>query len=100
VLRVVDADLAEYEVDAEATQREREHIRRHRRAWIEEDPQRAAERFRNGEIGVLDVVRRYAVLLDWETGAVLDRSTAQFREMFKRRSADHWQDAPAAAAAS
>jgi len=99
VLHVVNADLAEYEVNAAATEREREHIRRHRRAWIAEDPEHVAERFRKGEIGVLDVVRRHAVLLDWETGAVLDRSTSQFREMFKRRAADHWRDLSASVAA-
>lgn len=99
VLRVVDADLAEYEVEEDATRRERDHIRAHRRAWIEEDPQRVSERFQARELDAPDVIRRHAVLLDWGTGAVLETSTAQFREAFKRRSADHWRDRPASVAA-
>ena len=90
VLTVVDADLAEYAVDEDATRREREHIRTHRRGWMEEDPTSVAERFQNGEINAMDAVRRYAVLLDWETGALLPVSTGQFREMFRRRSAALW----------
>ena len=92
VLRVVDADLAEYAVDEAATAQERAQIRAHRRGWIEEDPESVADRFRRGKLDALDAVRRYAVVLDWETGALLPVSTAQFREMFQRRAAAHWRD--------
>ncbi len=95
VLRVVDADLAEYAIDEPATAAERERIRANRRAWIEADPEEVARRFRAGEIDRLDVVRQYAVILDWDSGAVLERSTEQFRDMFQKRSAAHWRDAPA-----
>lgn len=93
VVRVVDADLAEYEVDEDATRRERDHIRAHRRAWLAEDPAAVAERFRRGEIGALDAVRRYAVVLEWQTGQLLEASTAQFREMFQKRAVKYWGDA-------
>ena len=92
VLRVVDADLAEYAVDEDATRRERAHQRAHRRAWCAEDPEAVAARFRAGEVDAMDAVRRHAVLLDWQTGALLPESTRQFREMFQRRSAAHWRD--------
>lgn len=90
VLRVVDADLAEYAIDAEATQRERDMIRRSRRAWLREDPHSVAQRYRAGEIDQLDVVRRYGVILDWDSGEVLEHSTSQFRDMFHKRAAVHW----------
>jgi len=92
VLRVVDQDLAEYTVDLPATQVARAAIRAARRGWIEEDPERVAERFRQGSIDAMDCVRRYAVILDWNTGQVLPTSTGQFREMFHKRAASHWLD--------
>jgi len=92
VLRLVDADLAEYEVDQAATERERAAIRQQRRTWLATDPDEVARRYRGGELDTLDVVRRYAVILDWGTGELLPHSTAQFREMFHKRAAAHWRD--------
>lgn len=91
VLRVLDADLAEYAVDHEATGRERARIRSERRAWLAEPPQEVAQRYRAGELDRLDVVRQYGVILDWATGELLERSTAQFRAMFLERAAAHWK---------
>ncbi|GJD48615.1 Acetophenone carboxylase delta subunit [Methylobacterium crusticola] len=93
VLRVVDADLCRYEVDAAATEALRAEIRGRRRAWLAQDPETVAAEYRAGRIDALDAVRRYAVLLDWDKGTLLPRSTAQFREMFARRSAAKWRDA-------
>ena len=93
VLHLIDADLAEYRLAEDATRRERDAIRAQRRHWLAEDPEAVAKCFRDGHLGVLDVIRRYAVLLDWQTGELLPKSTAQFREMFQKRSASHWQDA-------
>ena len=84
--REVDAELAEYEVDPEATEREREHIRAERRGWLEEDPEAVAERYRAGELDVLDLVRRHGVILDWGTGELLPRTTEQFRAMLDAQS--------------
>ncbi|MBV9538634.1 MAG: hydantoinase B/oxoprolinase family protein, partial [Acidisphaera sp.] len=92
VLRVVDADLAEYAVDEDATQQERARIRAHRRAWATEPPAEVARRYQAGELDRLDVVRQYAVILDWATGQVLEHSTAQYREMFQTRAVAHWLD--------
>jgi len=92
VLRVVDKDLAEYEVDAQATEAARARIRAERRTWIAEDPEAVARRFRAGELDAMDVVRHYAVILDWDTGTVLPNSTAQFREMYEKRAAAYWAD--------
>jgi len=92
VLRVIDADLCEYEIDGAATRAARADIRAARRGWLAEDPETVASRYRAGELDALDVVRRHAVVLDWGQGALCPVSTAQFREMFQRRSAAHWKD--------
>ena len=92
VLRVIDVDLCEYEIDGAATRAARADIRAARRGWLAEDPETVASRYRAGELDALDVVRRHAVVLDWGQGALCPVSTAQFREMFQRRSAAHWKD--------
>ncbi len=91
VLSVVDADLAEYAIDVDATERERARIRAARLDWLAEPPQEVARRYQAGELDRLDVVRQYGVILDWATGALLERSTEQFREMFRRRASAHWK---------
>ena len=99
VLRVVDADLAQYEIDIAATRAERAAIARARRGWLEEDGAAVAARYREGAIDRFDMVRRYGVIVDWGTGAYLPETTAEFRRMMKKRSAAHWNDAIAAPAA-
>ena len=91
VFRSLDAERAEGEVDEEATGRERARIARERDAWLDEEGDSVAERFRAGELDVLDCVRQYGVILDWGTGHVLPRTTAQFRAMLRRRTAPFWQ---------
>ncbi len=91
VVREVDADLAEYEVDAEATAAARGRASpRNASGWLEEDAESVAERYRDGELDVLDLVRHYGVILDWGTGELLPKTTVTFREMLQRRSASHW----------
>ncbi|TMV15543.1 hydantoinase B/oxoprolinase family protein [Arenibacterium halophilum] len=85
-----DADLCDYEVDAEATEKLRADIRAKRRDWARTDPAKVSEMYRKGDINTLDVVRRYATILDWETGEVLEKTTAQFRESYEKRTVAHW----------
>jgi N-methylhydantoinase B len=47
--------------------------------------------YKAGQIDALDVVRRYAAILDWGTGEPLPESTRQFRGMFRKRSAAPWK---------
>jgi N-methylhydantoinase B len=91
----VDADLAEYEVDDEATAAERERIRSERVSWLEEDPGSIAQRYRDGELGLIDVIRSHGVILDWGTGELLPHTTEQFRAMLQRRMVPHWIEAAA-----
>jgi N-methylhydantoinase B len=97
VVREVDAELSEYEVDPKATEEERERIRSRRRDWLEEDPESVAERYRAGELDLLDVLRRHGVILDWGTGELLPRTTEQFRAMLQRRATRRWETVPAGA---
>ncbi|MEC7259371.1 MAG: hydantoinase B/oxoprolinase family protein, partial [Pseudomonadota bacterium] len=85
-----DADLCDYEVDAEATEKLRADIRAKRRDWARMDPAKVSDMYRKGDINTLDVVRRYATILDWETGEVLEKTTAQFRESYEKRTVAHW----------
>jgi N-methylhydantoinase B len=93
VVLEVDAELAEYEVDAEATVAERERIRSERRGWLDEDPEAVAQRYRDGVLDQLDVIRRHGVILDWGSGELLPRTTEQYRAMLQWRMAAHWADA-------
>jgi len=90
VIKEVDADLCEYEIDVKATEKLRAEIRAERVNWARMDPQKVAELYQSGDIDSLDAVRRYGVILEWETGELLPKTTAQFRETFERRSISHW----------
>lgn len=90
VIEVIDAELDEYKIDHQTTETAREHIRAHRLQWLKEDPEAVAERYRSGDIGVHDVLRRHGVILDWGSGDLLAESTRQYRESMERRSATHW----------
>jgi len=92
VLKVIDIDLAQYEVDTEATKAARREIAKSRRGWLKEDPAEVAERYRKGEIDSIDMVRRYAVIVDWGTGELMPKSTEQFRTSTQIRTSDHWND--------
>jgi N-methylhydantoinase B len=90
VIKVIDAEICDYAIDEVATKAERETIRRQRLGWLATDPEQVAADYRAGKIDKLDVVRRYAVVLDWDNGTLLPTSTSQFREMFRKRSAANW----------
>ena len=90
VIKVIDADMLEYEIDMEATEKARAHIRANRVGWARMDPAEVAQMYKNGEIDEMDAVRKYAVILDWGTGELMPKSTAQFRESYEKRSVAHW----------
>ncbi len=90
VIRPIDPEVCEYEIDETASEIERNNIRRARAGWLAADPESIAEAYRKGKVDQYDAVRRHAVVLDWNTGELLPKSTAQFREMFRVRSAAAW----------
>lgn len=90
VIRAVDPDLCQYEIDLAATEKARADIRAKRKDWAHTDPAEVSRLYKTGEINALDVVRRYAVILDWESGEVLLKTTEQFRESYEKRTLSHW----------
>ena len=91
VVREIDADLAEYEVDEAATAAVRERIRAERHGWLDADAEAIAAKYRSKELDALDLVRQYGVIVDWGTGELLPKTTRQFRDMLKRRTSAHWE---------
>jgi N-methylhydantoinase B len=90
VIREIDRDLCAYEIDAAATEVARSEIRAKRTEWARMDPAEVSRQYKAGTIDALDAVRRHAVILEWETGEVLEKTTAQFRESFEKRTVAHW----------
>lgn len=90
VVREVDAELSQYELDEAETEHVRAREREERAARFEEDPEQVASRFRHGQLDDLDCVRQYGVVLDWGTGELLHRTTEQYRALLRRRSVAHW----------
>ena len=74
----------------QATEKLRTDQRSTRANKLDEDPESVAERFRSGELDTLDLVRHYGVVLDWGTGELLPRTTEQYRDTLRRRSAACW----------
>jgi N-methylhydantoinase B len=95
VIRELDPALDQFEIDNEATAKERERIRALRLGWLAEDPVSIAERYRAGELDPMDLIRQYGVIVDWGTGELLANTTAVFRDLLQHRSASHWANAAA-----
>lgn len=91
VIQAVDPDRCEYTIDRRATKEQRDRIRRNRSDWLDEDPDAIAERYQDGELDELDLIRRYGVIVDWATGELLERTTDQFRSMVRERAASAWE---------
>lgn len=90
VIKVIDKDMLEYEVDQPATVKARDSIRANRVGWARMDPEKVSQMYKDGKINEMDAVRRYAVILEWGSGELLPKSTIQFRESFELRSVAHW----------
>jgi N-methylhydantoinase B len=90
VIRVVDDDLDEYEVDVDATERERAFIRANRKQWLQKDPEEVRAMLAEGAITLLDAIRRYGVILDRRTMELLPRTTNEFRKAYWSGVARYW----------
>lgn len=87
VVREIDAELDQWEIDAAATDAARAKIRVERNAWLSTEPQSVAVRLRNGEISIEEAIRRYGVICDWNDGSLLPKTTEQFRAAMRMRGA-------------
>jgi N-methylhydantoinase B len=90
VIREIDKEIDLYEIDRDATEIEREYIRKHRNQWLTEDVAAIQEGYSNGEIDHLDAIRRFGVILDYKTGKILPKSTAQYRKTLYKRTLQYW----------
>lgn len=91
VITEIDAELDDFLLDEAASDLLRAEIRSQRSGWLTEDAADVAARYRSGETGMLDVIRRHGVILDWGSGELFPNTTAQFRTLMQRRSASHWK---------
>jgi N-methylhydantoinase B len=91
IIKEIDRDLDLFEIDYEATDAERNQIGRQRKQWLEVNPLVVEEKYLNGEIDKLDVIRRYGVIMDYGTNKALLNSTVQYRESMKKRSLAFWE---------
>lgn len=92
VIKEIDPEVFDYEVDIEATLAAREYIRNNRHAWMTRDPLEVSAEYKSGLINEMDCLRQYGVILDWGSGEVLTTTTEQFRAMLQRRTIVHWTD--------
>lgn len=96
VVILADAAAADgFAVDHDATAELRDLIRRERKSWLEEDADAVVDKWRSGEIDLLDTIRRYGVIIDLANGTLLRRTTEQFRSMLALRSAAYWDQSAA-----
>ena len=91
IINEIDKEVCLYEIDYKKTLTKRNYIRKNRKNWARTNPNDVSLMYKNGKIDQLDAVRRYATILDWETGELLEVSTRQFRESFEKRSVSCWK---------
>jgi N-methylhydantoinase B len=90
IIREIDRDLDQFEIDQAASLELRQQIRADRPGWLSADPVAVAEKYRAGEVDMLDVIRRHGVILDWGTGELFPETTSEFRKSMEKRSSSHW----------
>jgi N-methylhydantoinase B len=92
IIKTIDADLAQYEVDVNASHAERARIRSARLGWLSEDAESVAARYRAKSLDMLDLIRQFGVIVDWGSGELLPKTTEQFRAMLMRRTVPYWTE--------
>lgn len=81
---------AGYAIDQPGTQEMRARIAADRHGWLEADPEAVRAMWERGEVDLLDLIRRYGVIIDLRTGSVLPKTTRQYREMLQSRMVPWW----------
>ena len=90
VVHEIDADIDLYEIDMEETEKERAYIRLNRKKWLNQDAREVHAMYKEGKIDKLDLIRQYGVIIDYATDELLEKSTEQYRENFRKRSLAYW----------
>ena len=87
VVKEIDAELDQWEIDEASTKEARANIRSGRKAWLSADPAIVAQRLQRKEITIEEAIRRHGVICDWNDGTLLPTTTAQFRAAMRMRGA-------------
>ncbi|RNB87112.1 hydantoinase B/oxoprolinase family protein [Brevibacillus fluminis] len=90
VICEIDQELDLYEIDESATEAERTYIRAHRKEWLALGLDEVQALYDSGQADKLDLLRRYHVILDYATGMILPKTTAQYRDMITKRTLPYW----------
>lgn len=91
VIVAIDPEILEYEIDYEATKKERAYIQDNRVKWLKEDPEIVMKKYLKRDIDMLDVVRRYGVVIDQVENQLLPNSTRQYRDLLKLKMTPYWR---------
>jgi len=91
VIVAIDPEIIEYEIDYETTKKERAYIQDNRVKWLKEDPEIVMKKYLKGDIDILDVVRRYGVVIDQVENQLLPNSTRQYRDLLKLKMTPYWR---------
>lgn len=91
VITPIDSERDLYEIDVEESEEVRAFIRKHRKQWLDESIESVYKKYKAQEIDKLDLIRRYGVILDYETDRILEKSTMQYREAMKKRTIPFWE---------
>jgi N-methylhydantoinase B len=91
VIVAIDPEILEYEIDYEATKKKRAYIQDNRVKWPKEDPEIVMKKYLKGDIDMLDVVRRYGVVIDQVENQLLPNSTRQYRDLLKLKMTPYWR---------
>lgn len=92
VVRVDPRDPDDVLVEPAATHAERVRLRAARVDRLHALPREIAKLYVDGELTTYDLVRQFGVIVDWGSGALLERTTEQFREILHDRCVGHWRD--------
>lgn len=80
VITPIESERDLYEIDQEETEKARAYIRKYRKQWLDESIESVYKKYKAQKIDKLDLLRRYGVILDYETDKILEKSTKQYRE--------------------
>jgi len=90
VINEIDEEVDLFEVDENKTQQMREYIQTNREDWINKDAHEVYNMYLKGDIDKLDLIRQYGVIIDYSNNELLEKSTEQFRENYRKRTLSYW----------
>src|SRR5699024_1346941 len=90
VITEIDEEVDLFEVDENKTQQMSEYIQTNREDGINKDAHEVYNMYLKGDIDKLDLIRQYGVIIDYSNNELLEKSTEQFRENYRKRTLSYW----------